>query len=344
MRRVSLRFTGPFKVTVHDEPAVMPEPHQVLVQTECTAVSPGTELLVYRGEWPEDVPLDDTIDALSGAFRYPLKYGYSAVGRVVDVGRDVTRDWLDRRVFSFNPHESLFLASPENLIRLPESLASEEAAFLPNMETAVSFVMDGRPALGEQAAVFGQGVVGLLTTSLLSRLPLAYLVTLDAYSLRREKSAECGAHAVLDPRESDTVTRLRTMLPEQEPGGPDLVYEISGNPEALQQAMNVAAPNGRIVVGSWYGDKRAHLDMGGNFHRGRLSITSSQVSRMAPCFSGLWTKSRRLRFALNMLEEVRPADLITHRFHISRAADAYALLHEHPEKAIQVIFRYEDVE
>lgn len=342
MNKLVLQFTEPYKVSVLEEHIPEPGPRQVLVRTVCSAISPGTELLVYRGQWPENVPVDETIPALAGRFRYPLQYGYSAVGRVVAVGTEVSEDWLDRTVFGFIPHESHFLALPESLIPVPDSIAPEEAAFLPNMETAVSFVMDGSPLIGERVAVFGQGIVGLLTTALLARLPLELLATLDAYRLRREKSLQLGAHIALDPRDADAANQLQARISD-EFSGLDLAYEVSGNPAALEEAINMTAFSGRVVVGSWYGAKRVDIGLGGHFHRSRVQIISSQVSKLSPVLTGLWTKTRRLRLAMRMLEQVRPAGLISHRFHVSRASDAYALLDEHPDRTIQVIFEYEDL-
>jgi 2-desacetyl-2-hydroxyethyl bacteriochlorophyllide A dehydrogenase len=344
MKRLSLEFSKPYQVTVIDEPLPAPAPHQVLVQTTCSAISLGTEMLVYRGQWPENVLLDDTIPALARVFSYPLKYGYSCVGRIVEVGSDVDRQWLDKQVFSFNPHESHFLASPDQLIPLPVSVPPSDAALLPNMETAVSFVMDGKPLIGEQVAVFGQGVVGLLTTRLLARFPLARLLTLDAYSLRRQRSMEFGAEESLDPSGADVIGELRKWAHAEQPsGGFDLTYELSGNPAALNQAIAATGFGGRVVIGSWYGSKRADLDLGGRFHRGRIKLMSSQVSHLAPELTGLWTKSRRLQVALSLLDELRPSSLITHRFSILQAAAAYDLLDRMPEEAIQIIFTYEDV-
>ncbi len=344
MKRLSLEFTQPYQVTVIDEPLPEPAPHQVLVQTICSAISPGTEMLVYRGQWPESLLLDETIPALARGFSYPLKYGYSAVGRIVEIGSEVDPQWLNKQVFSFNPHESHFLASPDQLIPLPISMPSEEAALLPNMETAVSFIMDGRPLIGEQVAVFGQGVVGLLTTASLARFPLARLLTLDKYSLRRQRSVEFGAEESLDPTGADVIGALRKWAHAEQAGdGFDLTYELSGNPAALDEAIAATGFGGRVVIGSWYGAKRADLDLGGRFHRGRIKLISSQVSRLGPEFTDLWTKSRRLGFALRMLEELKPASLITHRFPILQAADAYDLLDRIPEEAIQIIFTYGDV-
>ena len=62
---------------------------------------------------------------------------------------------------------------------MPADLPPQDAVLLPFMETAVSFVMDGQPLIGEQVVVFGQGVIGLLATRLLAEYPLASLVTVD---------------------------------------------------------------------------------------------------------------------------------------------------------------------
>ncbi len=344
MEGPALQFKEPYRVEVRQEPISLPGRKQVLVETILSAISPGTELLVYRGQWPNDLPVDATIPALAGKFSYPLKYGYAAVGRVIEIGTDVDSTWLERRVFAFSPHQAYFLSSPDELLPLPASIPPEEACFLPSMETAVSFVMDGKPLIGELVGVFGQGVIGLLTTALLARIPLSRLVTLDKYKLRRDKSLEFRATECLDPGDPDILARLRDILDVGDSDrGLDLAYELSGNPDALDMAIAVTGFSGRVVIGSWYGTKKAAVDLGGRFHRGRIQILSSQVSRLAPELTARWTKRRRLQLALRMLSEIRPASLITHRFDISRAPEAYALLHEHPGEALQVIFTYEDL-
>lgn len=343
MKRLALQFTGPYQTSIHEETLSAPAPHEVLVQTLVSAISPGTELLLYRGQWPENIPVDETIPALARKFAFPLKYGYAAVGRVVSVGSDLNSGWLGKTVFSFNPHESHFTANPEHLIQVPETLTPEEAAFLPNMETSVSFLMDGRPMIGERVVVFGQGVVGLLTTSLLARCPLSIVVTFDKYPLRRIKSRALGANATLDPMDPKTKDSLAELLGTSIPeGGADLAYELSGNPSALDQAILATGFGGRIVVGSWYGGKRADIDFGGRFHRSRIHIVSSQVSRLSPELTGRWNKSRRILLALRMLEDTGPAHLITHRIPIQRAAEAYAILDQSPDTAVQVILTYEE--
>lgn len=327
----ALVFSSPGQVEIQQDPALAPRGDQVLVRTHFSAISAGTELMIYRGEFPENMSLDSNLPALSGATDFPLRYGYSAVGEVIALG-DSAPSELDRAaVFAFQPHTSHFLARADELLPLPEGLPLESALFLPNMETAVNFLHDGAPRVGERVVVFGQGVVGLLTAALLARIPLGSLVTVDQHSLRREASLELGVHRALKPGElisSDTQARA------------DLSYELSGASAALSQAIDVTGFGGRIVLGSWYGTRPVSLNLGGRFHRSRIKLISSQVSTLAPELTARWDKRRRMKTAMDLIQELHPERWITHRFPLESAADAYSLLADHPEQALQVILTY----
>ncbi len=342
MERSSLYFTAPQRLEVRREPLPEPKPGQLLVQSLRTAISAGTELLFYRNQLPAGTEVDATIDALEGTVRYPLKYGYAAVGIVVELAPGAEASWRDRLVFAFQPHESHFWSDPQALTPLPEGLNPEEAVFVPNMESAVNFVHDGRPLLGERVLVLGQGIVGLLTTSLLHPFPLAALVTLDRFPLRRQMALEAGADASLDPDDPDTPERLTSALqPPADPPGADLCFELTGAPEALNLALAHTGFGGRIVIGSWYGSKQAPIDLGGSFHRSRIQLISSQVSSLNPLLSARLPKPRRMALAWQMLETVRPSRFITHRFPIEQADEAYRLLDQQPQDAVQVVFTYD---
>lgn len=330
MNRQSLTFTAPHTVQIDESPIPNLQPHHVLVQTIRSAISAGTEMLIYRGEAPSELHADESISSLSGSLNFPLKYGYCTVGKIIDCGREIDPSWQDRIVFSFNPHETHFVASINDLIPLPPDLDPDDAVFLPNMETAVNFLHDGAPLIGERVIVLGQGVVGLLTTSLLSHIPLESLITLDRYPLRRERSLKCGATLSLDPDEYDSTKH----------GDADLTYELTGSPAVLNQAIELTGFSGRVVIGSWYGTKTAPLNLGGRFHRSRIKLISSQVSTLTPELTSRWTKARRFETALTLLKPIKPSRFITHRFKLSDAAKAYQLLDQRPEEAGQVIFDY----
>jgi alcohol dehydrogenase len=357
-----VRFVGRREVAVESRPVPEPGPGELRVRTEVSAVSPGTELLVYRGDAPESMAADESIDALSGDLSFPLSYGYAAVGRVTALGDGVDESWRDRRVFAFHPHESHFLATPAELV--PVDLPPATAALLPNAETAVNFALDGEPRVGERVAVFGQGVVGLLTTAVLDGYPLDRLVALDLHERRRTLAREFGADTTVDPRDGSlegaslplcdgdagagadddrrrdpAVRRLYEGV--SEPAGMDLAFELSGSPDALDQAVAATGYAGRVLVGSWYGRKRVGLDLGRRFHRSRVEIRSSQVSTVEPRLRGRWDDDRRLGVARDWLADAPVERLITHRLPVGDAAAAYRLLDESPENAVGVVLTYD---
>lgn len=106
--------------------------------------------------------------------------------------KKVNGEWENRLVFAFQSHTSHFITHPENLFPIPASLSPQTACFFPNMETAVNLIHDGAPILGERVLVLGQGVVGLLTASLLCEFPLESLVVVDNFEMRRKAIVESG--------------------------------------------------------------------------------------------------------------------------------------------------------
>jgi 2-desacetyl-2-hydroxyethyl bacteriochlorophyllide A dehydrogenase len=342
MQRTTVIFKNPYEIELIQSPLPVPGEEEVLIKTQISAISSGTELLVYRGEFPPKLAVDATIPALTRPFGYPLPYGYASVGQVVEIGRSVKKELLGRSVFCFHPHESHYVNRQDQLITLPDDIDPVNAAFLATMETVVNFLMDGRPVIGENVVVFGLGIVGLLTTALLSRLPLGNLVGLDPHPLRRANAKKAGAHVVLNPEAPDAFEKERKVLKAVSgEGGADLVFELSGNPAALNQALAIAGLGSRIVIGSWYGTKTAELDLGGSFHRNRIRLISSQVSTLAAQYSDRWTKLRRIKVALDMIRRLNPARFVTHRFEVTRARDAYDLLDKRPQEASQVLLTYD---
>jgi len=334
VKRKTLYFTAPRQVELREETLPALGAEDVLVETTCSAISAGTEMLVYQGRFPRDLEADAVISSLRGSFKYPLAYGYACVGVVRETSTQVDRFWQDKTVFTFQPHTSHFITNPASLFPIPDSRSPETACFLPNMETAVNLVQDAAPILGERVLVLGQGVIGLLTASLLNEFPLETLVTADCYELRRNSSPI--AHRLsLDPNSLGFHKDAIALL-----GGADLTFELSGNPSALNDALILTCFSGRIVIGSWYGEKRAEIDLGGAFHRSRIRLISSQVSTIAPELSGRWDKARRFDTAWKALERVKPEKWITHRFPIEEAAKAYQLLDENPQETIQILFTY----
>jgi 2-desacetyl-2-hydroxyethyl bacteriochlorophyllide A dehydrogenase len=338
MNRTAVIIQAPYRVDVCREEIPPPGEGEVSVQCSLSAVSAGTELLFYRGLVPADMALDAGLPSLTGPVRYPLRYGYAAVGEVTALGPKVAADVLGRRVFCFHPHASHATLRPADIVPVPGDLAARDALFLANMETAVTLMLDGRPAVGEAVAVFGQGVVGLLAAGLLSRHPLRGLFSVDPIPRRRAAALAMGVHAAFDPAD---IEGLKSRLAKDSGGAmADLVFELSGDPSALNAAIDLTGFEGRIVIGSWYGSRPAAVNLGGRFHRSRIRLISSQVSSLPADAAARWDRMRRIETAWEMIRSIHPARFITHEMPVEQAADAYELLDRRPGEALQVVLTY----
>jgi 2-desacetyl-2-hydroxyethyl bacteriochlorophyllide A dehydrogenase len=344
-KATALYFLNQNLITFREETLPDLKKDQVLIRTKYSAISAGTEMLIYRGLIPQNLPADTSIPALTGQLKYPLKYGYSLVGKITGVASNLDRQLLGKWVFVFHPHQTEVVANIKDIFLIPHQISPAAALFFPNLETAVSLVMDARPVIGEKIVLFGQGVVGLLTTALLARIPYVRLIAIDPIKKRLAFSHKFGAEQALNPRGKNYHKSLNRLLnlnssSRSETAAADLIFELSGNPEALNSALQLAGYQGRIVIGSWYGNKPVSIDLGTCFHRNRLQLISSQVSTIDPAFRGRWSKQRRFELVWQMLREIKPEVLITHGIPFRKAAAAYRLIDENPAEVIQVILTY----
>jgi 2-desacetyl-2-hydroxyethyl bacteriochlorophyllide A dehydrogenase len=324
----SVWFTAPRHLELRDEELPGLGPARVRVQGIASAISHGTEMLVFRGQVPPGFELD--LPTLRGSFEFPIKYGYASVGRVVEsTSADLE---IGDLVFVHHPHQTEYVVPADLPVRLPAALDPVLGVFLANLETACNVVLDAAPRLGERVVVFGQGVVGLLITQLLKRSGVSQLVVVDPFERRRELARRLGADVTLSPDQSSATAGQDF----------DVAIEASGNVSALDQALASVAFGATVIVCSWYGIKPVPLLLGEAFHRRRLRIVSSQVSTIDAALQPRWTRQRRLALACDLLPRLDLGSLITQRFPIDRAAEAYRLVDEHPEQTVQVLLTYPD--
>ena len=328
-------FSAPRTVELREEQVAEPRSGEVRIQALASAISRGTEMLVYRGEVPAELALD--LPSLAGGFGFPIKYGYASVGRVDAVGEGVMRPVPGDLVFALHPHQSVYSLPAQLTVPLPPTLDPELGTFTANLESAISIVHDAQLRLGETAVVFGSGVVGLLVTQLLRRSGAGRVLTVDPLERRRALARRVGADETLAP--DAVAARVRELTDGR---GADVAVEVSGSTAALQQAVEAVASEGTVVVASWYGVKPVPLELGGHFHRGRVRLHSSQVGRIAPELSARWDHARRLTTAVELLPQLELAPLVSSREPLRSAADVYRRLDEHPDKDVLTLFTYGD--
>jgi 2-desacetyl-2-hydroxyethyl bacteriochlorophyllide A dehydrogenase len=327
-------FAAPGVAEIRSEAPQQIGPTDVRVRAVVSGLSAGSELLVYRGLAPSDLPPD--LPTVAGDFRLPVKFGYANVGTVVETGADVAGLEVDDVVFAHHPHQTEYVVPADFPLRLPKGLPADRGVLAANLETAATVVMDAHPRLDEAVLVVGQGVVGLLVTMLLKRTGARPVIAVDLHARRRDAAIRAGADHALEPGD-----RLVSEVSELTDGrGVDVAIEASGSPAALQSCVDAAAFGGTVVVASWYGSREVNVALGGAFHRRRLRIISSQVSTLDPSLSPRWSRERRTNLVRSLLTEMTLEDLISHRFPFDAAASAYELLEAKPEECLQVVLDY----
>jgi len=262
----------------------------IAVGTLYTGISRGTERLVFQGRVPDSEAGRMRAPAQEGDFPFPVKYGYAAVGRVLEGPRE------GQEVFALYPHQTQFRLPAEALTPLPDGLPADRAVLGANMETALNILWDSGAGAGDRIAVVGAGLVGILTGYLAARLPGAEVTLIDV-----------NADRAMPARTLD----CEFASPEAAPRDCDVVIHTSATAEGLASAIDCAGFEAAVVEASWYGSGTVAAPLGGAFHSRRLRIIGSQVGQVPPHRRARWDYARRLGMALNLLRDPRLDILIS---------------------------------
>ncbi|MEE4298998.1 MAG: zinc-binding alcohol dehydrogenase [Pseudomonadales bacterium] len=254
----------------------------VLVEALYSAISRGTERLVFEGRVPDSERQRMRGPAQEGEFPFPVKYGYCAVGRVTEGAL------AGRTVLALHPHQARFRLPEAALAPLPPELPPARAVLGPNMETALNVLWDGAAAPGDRIAVVGAGVVGALVARLATRLPGTEVTLVDVNADRAALAAalDCAFAA-----------------PEEAPRDCDLVIHLSASAAGLATALACAGTEATVIEASWYGAGETPVPLGGAFHSRRLRLVGSQVGQLPSSRRPRWDHGRRLAKALQLLAD-----------------------------------------
>jgi len=253
-------------------------PNELLVRALASGVSRGTEALVFAGRVPPTQFDAMRAPLMTGSFPFPVKYGYCVVGETDD----------GSRVFVLHPHQDRFIAPAAMCVPVPGAVPTRRAVLAANMETALNICWDAAPLAGERVLVIGAGVVGLLTASLLARIPAVVVTVVDVNPARAALAKRLGC---------------AFASPDTAPADQELIVHASASEAGLRLALDRAAFEGRIVEASWYGDAVPAVPLGEAFHSRRLRLIASQVGAVAPAMRGRRTHAERLAVALALLTD-----------------------------------------
>ncbi len=288
----ALWYTAAGVAELRAESIAAPAESEALVRTTWSALSRGTERLVFNGRVPPSEYARMRAPFQAGDFPFPVKYGYCAVG-AVEAG---PADLLGKSVFCLHPHQDWFVAPVDRLTPLPDGLPARRATLAANMETALNAIWDSGAGPGDRIVVVGAGVVGLLVAAIAAGIPGVDATVID-----------------IDPARAAVASALGVAFaaPVDAPREADVVFHASASAAGLALALGAGGREATIVEMSWHGADDTAVPLGGAFHSRRLRLISSQVGEIAPSRRPRWSYARRLAKALELLRDDRFDALIT---------------------------------
>ncbi|MFI7126685.1 zinc-binding alcohol dehydrogenase [Nonomuraea sp. NPDC050153] len=339
-----ITFEQPGRVRVSLESPSELAPGSVRVRTIYSGVSAGTELTAYRGTNPYLNRQWDTerrlfVDGQTHA--YPLTgWGYQEVGEVVEAAPDVADPPVGSLVWGIWGHRAEAVVSAEKLVGhvLPPGADPLTGVFARVGAIALNAVHAADVHLGDQIAIFGQGVIGLLATRL-AVLSGARVVAADAIPDRLELARKFGASEVFDVRAGSVAELMRKRVE-----GADTVIELSGTHQGLHEAIRTVRKGGRVVAAGFYQGDGVGLRLGEEFHHNQVQLVSSQIGGVASWLAHRWDVERLQRTFMALVHEgqIEVGELISHVVPVERAAEAFDLIDKHQSEVLQLVFTFEE--
>ncbi|MEJ7629227.1 MAG: zinc-binding alcohol dehydrogenase [Nocardioidaceae bacterium] len=337
-------FAAPREVGLVESEAEPLAPGSVRVRTWYSGISAGTELSAYRGSNPFLTRTWDSDRRLfvEGAptFPYPVQgWGYSEVGEVIEGAPDVDTPVPGEIVYGIWGHRSEAVvpasAVRDNVWGAHDALSG---CFARVGAIALNAVLAAETQLGDRVAVFGQGVIGLLATSL-ATLSGAEVVAIDTQPRRLEAARAMGA---LETLAADVPGGAGAAVRAWSGHGVDAAIELSGNDRALHEAVRSVVVDGTVVVSGFYQGGAEHLRLGEEFHHNRVRMVASQISGTPVGLRPRWDQRRLVRTFMRQVGagRVDTSSLITDLVDVDEVSAVFERLDRGDPDILQAVLRF----
>ena len=341
---------------------------QLLVRSSCSLVSAGTERMLVdfgRASWidkarqqPDKVQqvlekartdgVFTTLDAVRSKLDQPLPLGYCNVGTVVAVGAGVSSFQVGDRVASNGNHAELVAVSQHLCAVIPDSVTDAAAAFTVLASIGLQGIRLANTTLGETFVVSGLGLIGLLTGQLL----MAHGCRVLGLDPDLSKCAIAEKFGITALHLASGVDPVAWCLEHTAGIGVDgvLITAATSSSEPVHVAAQACRQRGRIVLVGVTGlelrrdlfyKKELSFQVSCSYGPGRYDPAYEQQGRDYPIGFVRWTEQRNFQAVLHALASgaLRTESLISHRFPIEQAAEAYEMLSS-AEPSLGILLRY----
>lgn len=331
MKNYQVVFVNPKEVILKEIKIPLPKKGEVLIETIVTQISTGTELTILNGEYPKG-------SYWANYGKYPFNAGYSNIGKVVDVGKGVNKDLINKIVATEAPHANYVIWDSKRLHFVPKGLSLEDASFFTIGEIVMNGVRLAKIEPGEIVAVFGLGLLGQLTIGF-SRFCGGWpVVGIDPAPLRRKLALKSGAHFSLNPIKKNFTQKMKKITKGRMF---DVVFEVTGNPQVIPGELAFLRERGRqIILSSPRGSSTLDFhDLINAPSRVIIGAHNKSHPKVATTYNQ-WTCARDIELFFDLLsaDEIKVSPLITHRFKWHKAKEAYQMLLEDRSRSLGVVF------
>jgi len=325
-------FLEPKRVTIENRPVPSPGDNGLLVQTTRTLISTGTELTILNGEFPKD-------SAWAQYGKFPFVPGYDNIGIVVDVGKNVDKDWIGRKVGSYASHSAYVVISPDHARIVPDQASDDGASFFTLAEIVMNGVRRGEITWGDAVVVYGAGLIGQLAARFCHIAGARPVICVDV-SDKRLGLLPAGIKSV-NPKSEDVVESVSKMTNGRMA---DVVIETTGNPDVIPQEFKVIKRQGKIVILSSPRGTTANFDFHDLCNSPSYTIIGAHNSSH-PNFEtpyNQWTQKRHAELFFNFLAdgEIDMKPLISHIGSYTEAVKFYQILLEDRTQAMGIVMQW----
>ncbi|MGF1581439.1 MAG: zinc-binding dehydrogenase [Gemmataceae bacterium] len=329
------------RVEVREVELPDPAPNQILVKTEATAISPGTELAVYTGkhQWLYDPNMPD--------WKFPFPSGYSAAGTIAAVGSDIQGWNVGDRVSYPGNHSSAELLTLGHergrWWKLPETITFEKATLACIARYGMGASIRAGVTLGRSAAVMGLGMIGQWSLRCLLAAGAHPVIGIDTVKMRRDAALAAGADHVINPTDGDVKRQLDDFLGTK---GVEIVADATGVPAAIPSAMSLVCDAGQVVVVGSPRGKAAEVNFYDDLHRRYIEVTGAHGNMLFEAahtrIPGAWDINKAQKWLLASLASDRLSldGLITHTITPEDVGTAYEGLLNKKEEYLGVIVKW----
>lgn len=309
-----------------------PRPYEIVVETDTSLVSVGTELALYTGSHIGFTLPNPPFPMM------PQRPGYALVGRVTALGQAVKSFHKGQRVLAEAPHgeHAVLDVRHASVTPVPDGVDDAQAALARMVYIAFTAACVAPVRLGQAVAVYGLGLVGQLAAQLFHLHGARPVIGIDRLP---ERLAIARTHGI-ETIAADQEDVQRTACELNNGRAPEIVVEATGSPDVVPMALDLVAPGGRVVLlGSTRG--RVDLDVYSLIHRKgvRLLGAHESVQQMPGHPAARHSKPDTMRFLIDLFAQgaLHSQGLITHTLPATQALSIYDELAARPQAYLGVL-------